>query len=195
MSADENIGVAVDGLIVDAIAIGDVTCEDARFKVAIHKTGIHTHNNERLRRWIAIAAHPVGIHTTDWARQVIGGSVHTDRPGLTVVAGELTIGLERGDRSSCYSVLDETGRASVMEQQVATAAKAATRGGIVFLHYVGDHVLRARIPHQHDAAVAAVPYLRDSAQFLMDFLWPQMLAMFGLGLLTVAMLRFDKALD
>jgi hypothetical protein len=54
MSADENIGVAVDGLIVDAIAIGDVTCEDARFKVAIHKTGIHTHNNERLRRWIAM---------------------------------------------------------------------------------------------------------------------------------------------
>jgi hypothetical protein len=82
-----------------------------------------------------------------------------------------------------------------MEQKVATTAKAATRGDIVFLHYVGDHVLRARI-HQHDAAVAAVPYLRDSsAQFVMDILWPKMLAMFGLGLLTVAMLRFHKALD
>jgi hypothetical protein len=31
----------------------------------------------------------------------------------------------------------------------------------------------------------------------MDILWPQMLAMFGLGagLLTVAVLRFHKALD
>ena len=88
MSADENIGVAVDGHIVDAVAIGDVTCEDARFKIAIHKTVIHTHNNERLSRWIAIAAHPVGIHATDWARQVVCGSVEADRSGLTVIAGK-----------------------------------------------------------------------------------------------------------
>src|SRR5512140_2860719 len=35
----------------------------------------------------------------------------------------LTIGLDLGDRSSCYCVLDETGRI-VMEQKVSTTAKA-----------------------------------------------------------------------
>src|SRR5437868_14369228 len=36
---------------------------------------------------------------------------------------KLTIGLDLGDRSSCYCVLDETGRI-VMEQKVATTPKA-----------------------------------------------------------------------
>src|SRR5439155_1339111 len=36
---------------------------------------------------------------------------------------KLTIGLDLGDRSSCYCVLDETGRI-VMEQKVSTTAKA-----------------------------------------------------------------------
>jgi hypothetical protein len=35
----------------------------------------------------------------------------------------LTIGLDLGDRSSCYCVLDETGRI-VMEQKVSTTPKA-----------------------------------------------------------------------
>jgi len=35
----------------------------------------------------------------------------------------LTIGLDLGDRSSCYCVLDESGRI-VMEQKVSTTAKA-----------------------------------------------------------------------
>ncbi|HVI79681.1 MAG TPA: hypothetical protein VM715_16230 [Candidatus Acidoferrum sp.] len=35
----------------------------------------------------------------------------------------LTIGLDLGDRSSCYCVLDESGR-MVMEQKVSTTAKA-----------------------------------------------------------------------
>ena len=35
----------------------------------------------------------------------------------------LTIGLDLGDRSSCYCVLDETG-GIVMEQKVSTTAKA-----------------------------------------------------------------------
>ena len=36
---------------------------------------------------------------------------------------KLTIGLDLGDRSSCYCVLDESGRI-VMEQKVATTPKA-----------------------------------------------------------------------
>ena len=35
---------------------------------------------------------------------------------------QLTIGLDLGDRSSCYCVLDETGRI-VLEQRVSTTAK------------------------------------------------------------------------
>src|SRR6266478_4835635 len=44
---------------------------------------------------------------------------------------KLTIGLDLGDRSSCYCVLDETGR-MVMEQKVSTTAKGlqAALGGM-----------------------------------------------------------------
>jgi hypothetical protein len=40
----------------------------------------------------------------------------------------LTIGLDLGDRSICYCVLDESGRI-VMEQKVSTTAKMASREG------------------------------------------------------------------
>jgi len=40
-----------------------------------------------------------------------------------VSQSNLTIGLDLGDRSSCYCVLDETGRI-VNEQKVSTTAKA-----------------------------------------------------------------------
>jgi hypothetical protein len=40
---------------------------------------------------------------------------------------QLTIGLDLGDRSSCYCVLDETGHIMV-EQKISTTAKALQAG-------------------------------------------------------------------
>src|SRR5258705_8498059 len=45
------------------------------------------------------------------------------KPSKNVSQSNLTIGLDLGDRSSCYCVLDESGRI-VMEQKVSTTPKA-----------------------------------------------------------------------
>src|SRR5712675_1953963 len=53
------------------------------------------------------------------------------KPSKNVSQSNLTIGLDLGDRSSCYCVLDETGRI-VMEQKVSTTPKSlqAAFGGM-----------------------------------------------------------------
>jgi transposase len=50
-------------------------------------------------------------------------STAATKPSRNVSQSNLTIGLDLGDRSSCYCVLDESGRI-VMEQKVSTTAKA-----------------------------------------------------------------------
>jgi transposase len=50
-------------------------------------------------------------------------STATAKPSKKIWQQKLTIGLDLGDRSSCYCVLDETGRI-VMEQKVSTTLKA-----------------------------------------------------------------------
>jgi transposase len=51
------------------------------------------------------------------------GSTAANKQSRNFSQRQLTIGLDLGDRSSCYCVLDETGRI-VMEQKVATTPKA-----------------------------------------------------------------------
>ncbi len=88
---------------------------------------------------------------------------------------------------------------------------AAGHGHSILLHHAGHHLFRVRIPHRHHAAVAAISHLPQPAALFsrsaarnvylkgvgMEILWPQMAAMAGLGLslLTLAILRFHKALD
>jgi transposase len=50
-------------------------------------------------------------------------STAATKPSRNFSQSNLTIGLDLGDRSSCYCVLDESGRI-VMEQKVSTTAKA-----------------------------------------------------------------------
>src|SRR5205814_7993363 len=50
-------------------------------------------------------------------------STAATKPSRNFSQSKLTIGLDLGDRSSCYCVLDESGRI-VMEQKVSTTAKA-----------------------------------------------------------------------
>src|SRR6266550_4737939 len=50
-------------------------------------------------------------------------STAATKPSKNFSQSNLTIGLDLGDRSSCYCVLDETGRI-VMEQKVSTTPKA-----------------------------------------------------------------------
>jgi transposase len=50
-------------------------------------------------------------------------STAATKPSRNFSQSNLTIGLDLGDRSSCYWVLDESGRI-VMEQKVSTTAKA-----------------------------------------------------------------------
>src|SRR5436305_14088126 len=50
-------------------------------------------------------------------------STAATKPSRNFSQSKLTIGLDLGDRSSCYCVLDETGRI-VMEQKVSTTPKA-----------------------------------------------------------------------
>ena len=54
-------------------------------------------------------------------------STVTAKPSRNVAAQKLTIGLDLGDRSSWYCVLDETGNV-LLEQKVATTPKAMTEG-------------------------------------------------------------------
>src|SRR6266404_172942 len=58
-------------------------------------------------------------------------STAATKPSRNFSQPNLTIGLDLGDRSSCYCVLDETGR-MVMEQKVSTTAKGlqAALGGM-----------------------------------------------------------------
>ena len=58
-------------------------------------------------------------------------STAATKPSRNFSQSKLTIGLDLGDRSSCYCVLDETGR-MVMEQKVSTTAKGlqAALGGM-----------------------------------------------------------------
>ncbi len=87
---------------------------------------------------------------------------------------------------------------------------ATSDGDRLLLYYAGDHFFRLRISHQHHAAMAAISHLPQPVTLFsggtpgtylegvgMDILWPQMVAMAALGvsLLTIAVLRFHKALD
>ena len=87
---------------------------------------------------------------------------------------------------------------------------AAGHGHRLLLHHAGHHLFRIWISHRHHAQwLQYFTYLSPLRYFLvvlrgiylkgvgMDILWPQMAAMAGLGfsLLTLAILRFHKALD
>jgi hypothetical protein len=83
-------------------------------------------------------------------------------------------------------------------------------GDRFFLHHAGNHVLGFLFSHQRHAAMDAISLLPHPAALFrvvlrgtyligggMEILWPKMLAMAALGisLLTIAVLRFHKALD
>src|SRR5271157_34074 len=65
VSAQKNVGIAIDGAIHDAISVREVAGQFTRLEALIQEVAMHSDHDERLRRRIAVPAQPRGFRAAE----------------------------------------------------------------------------------------------------------------------------------
>src|SRR5579871_953579 len=87
-AAHEDVWMVFGLFVANVINVRRVACEFAGLEAALHLPLGQSEHDNNLRRGIAVAAVPEGIHAADGAWQAVFRSVEIHRAGFTVISAQ-----------------------------------------------------------------------------------------------------------